>query len=73
MVTSENALRKEVVGLLAQINIQLTELEDEAQRQGIPPEKLRDRVGQWSMTPLLLAKTQAIATLVQLNRPRERT
>lgn len=73
MVTSENALRKEVVDLLGQINIQISELEAEARRMDIHPSKLRDRNGQWLMTPLLLAKTQAIATLVQLNRPRERT
>lgn len=72
MIVSPNELRKEMVQLLKSVDAQIKEIEQEAERFGIPPEKMRDSNGNWVMIPLLLAKVQAYSTLVQLNAPKDR-
>lgn len=70
MNVSPDALRKEVVALLRQIDDQIAEIRREAYSQKIRPTDLRDNNGSWVMSPLLLAKAQAYSTLVALNEPR---
>lgn len=66
MIINPDILRRDTVQLLNDINLQIKEVKEEAQKMGISPEKLRDGYGNWVMSPLLMAKTQAYATLVQL-------
>jgi hypothetical protein len=67
MIVSPDALRKDTVRLLQQIETQIDEVRLEAAKYDVPPEKMRDANGSWVMIPLLLAKAQGYATLVQLN------
>lgn len=71
MIVSPNTLRKEISGLLKDIEKQIDEVKKVAEEQHIPPEQLRDASGNWVMNPLLLAKVQAISTLVELSQPRK--
>lgn len=66
MIISPDSLRKDVVQLINQINTQIDQVTKQAFAMNIEPYELRDTNGSWSLTPLLLAKTQAYATLVQL-------
>lgn len=66
MIITQDILRRDTVQLLKQIDAQIKEVEEQARQVGVPPEKLRDRSGNWVMSPLLLAKAQAYSTLVQL-------
>lgn len=66
MIINPDILRRDTVQLITQIDAQINEVKAEAQQLDIPPEKLRDANGNWVMSPLLLAKTMAYATLVQL-------
>jgi hypothetical protein len=66
-VTSPDMLRRDTVALLKEIEAQIDSVKETAQTMGIPPEKLQDTNGNWVMSPLLLAKVQALAILVQLN------
>jgi hypothetical protein len=66
MIINADLLRKETVQLIKQIDTQITEVNRHATEMGIPGHKLRDAQGNWAMSPLLLAKAQAYATLVQL-------
>jgi hypothetical protein len=67
MITSPNMLRRDTVQLLKQVDAQIAEVEAEAGRMGIEPVTMRDANGSWVMIPLLLAKMQGLALLVQLN------
>lgn len=67
MIVSRDALRKDVVALLKNIEMQIAEVEKFANKNGIQPVEVQDHNGNWVMIPLLLAKTQAYSTLVQLN------
>lgn len=67
MIVSPDALRKETVKLLQQIETQIHEVQMEAEKFDVAPEKMRDANGSWVMIPLLVAKAQAYSTLVQLN------
>jgi hypothetical protein len=66
MIITQDILRRDTVRLIKQIDAQIKEVEEEAQRAGIPPEKLRDSHNNWVMSPLLMAKAQAYNTLVLL-------
>ena len=66
MIVNPDILRRETVQLLNQIEKQIKEVEEVAQRMGIPPEKLRDSSNNWVMPTLLLAKATAYSTLVAL-------
>lgn len=66
MIVSPDILRRNTLGLLQQIEVQIDEVKEEAKRMGIPPEKLRNYNGEWAMSPLLLAKAQVYSTLVLL-------
>lgn len=70
MIVSPDALRRDVVALIKRIDAQIDEVEKEAKKMGISSAQMRDQHANWVMTPLLLAKTQAYATLVALNEPR---
>lgn len=72
MNVSPDALRKETVQVLNQIDNQIDEIEALAEERGIEPEQLRDNHGGWVMPPLLLAKVQGIAVLVHLNEQGKR-
>lgn len=61
-----DALRLDLMNLIKEIDSQIQEVKGVAQEMGIPPEKLRDRTGNYVMTPLLLAKAQSYAALIQL-------
>jgi hypothetical protein len=66
MNVSPDALRKELVALIRQINEQIEEIEKVAIERKIPIETIQDQQGNWVFPPLLLAKVQAYAALVQL-------
>lgn len=66
MIISVDTLRRDTIKLINQIDKQIKEVEEFAQGLGIPPEKVRDTTGNWVMSPLLLAKVQAYASLIQL-------
>lgn len=70
MIVSPDALRRDVVALLKDIEKQIMEVEKFAKNNGTEPFEVRDAYGGWVMSPLLLAKAQAYATLVQLNEQR---
>lgn len=69
MNISPDALRKETVTLLKEINAHITVVEKEAMLLNVKSERYRDDRGQWPMVPLLLAKVTAISILVSLNEP----
>lgn len=66
MIINTDILRRDTLALLKQIDAQIDEIQAEASMLDLPPEKLRDAYGNWVMGPLLLAKVQAYAILVQL-------
>jgi hypothetical protein len=66
MIINPDIMRRDTVQLLKQIDVQIKEVEEAARRSNVPPSKLRDTNGNWVINPLLLAKVQAYATLVQL-------
>jgi hypothetical protein len=70
---SPNALRKEVVATLHSIEETITAVKQQAEDIGIMPEHLRYSDGTWPLIPLLLAKSQCLATLVALNEQGRRT
>lgn len=72
MIVSPDALRKDVVALLRSIDDQIDEVEAESRKLGCLPEQVRDTNGSWALSPLLLAKAQAYAALVQLNEQNKR-
>jgi hypothetical protein len=67
MDVSPNALRKETVELLGTINKQMDEVTNLAQHREIRPTELMDQRGAFLMSPLLIAKSQCLATLTMLN------
>ena len=66
MLINDDILRRDTIQLLRQIDQQIEEVKRHASQAGIETHKLRDANGNWVMIPLLLAKTQAYAMLVQL-------
>jgi hypothetical protein len=66
MIVSRDILRKELTQLIRQIDAQMEEVNRHAAEIGIEGYKLRDAQGNWVTAPLLLAKAQAYAALVQL-------
>jgi len=66
VIISPDTLRRDTIKLINQIDLQIDEVTREAERLGFPPEKMRDSSGNWVMVPLLLAKTQAYASLILL-------
>jgi hypothetical protein len=68
MVINDDILRRDTILLLKQIDLQINELLIRAEEAGHKGYTLRDANGNWPMIPLLLAKTQAYATLVQLQK-----
>lgn len=66
MIITQDILRRDTVQLLKQIDQQIAEVNRQATQIGIEGYQLRESNGSWSMAPLLLAKAQAYATLVQL-------
>lgn len=67
MDVSPNALRKETVQLLAQINTQIATVKLVAKERGVEPHQIMDPSGQYLLSPLLLAKAQCLHTLTLLN------
>ena len=68
MDVSPNALRRETAVTLRQVEAQIEEVKRQAGVDGIdPPTSLRYMDGTWPMIPLLLAKSQCLATLTALN------
>lgn len=67
MRVNVDILRRDTVQLLRDIDAQINEIKAEADKLGIPARKLRDANNNWVMSPLLLAKVQALSTLVELN------
>jgi len=67
MNVSPDVLRKDLVAIIRQIEVQLNEIKEEARLAGIQPEKLRSNDGSWVIIPLLSAKANAYSALVMLN------
>lgn len=68
MVINDDILRRDTIQLLRQIDKQIAVVEKASQTMGTPPHEIRDANGNWVMIPLLLAKVQIYATLVQLQK-----
>lgn len=66
MIINEDILRRDTVQLIKEIDAQIEEITHHAAIAGLPRHKLRDANGNWAMSPLLLAKAQAYASLIQL-------
>lgn len=66
MIINRDILRRDTLALLKDIDAQIDEVEEEAEKKGVPPEEFRDSTGSWVMIPLLQAKAQAYNTLVLL-------
>ena len=68
MIINDDLLRREAVQLIRQIDQQIEEVRRQAAARGLAPHVLRDEHGNWVMIPLLLAKTQAYAMLIQVQK-----
>lgn len=66
MIINDDILRRDTIQLLKQIDRQIAEVNRHAAELGIEGFQLRDTTGNWVMSPLLLAKTQAYSMLIQL-------
>lgn len=66
MIINNDILRRDTLALLKLIDKQINEVNRHAAKMGLEGYQLRDANGSWAMTPLLLAKAQAYATLLQL-------
>lgn len=66
MIINPDILRRDTVALIKQIDVMIEDVERQARQMGIVAEKMRDANGSYIMAPMLLAKAQAYATLVQL-------
>ena len=66
MIINDDILRRDTLRLMKQIETQITEVNKHAVQLGVEAHQLRDANGNWVMIPLLLAKTQAYAMLIQL-------
>ena len=73
MIISPDILRKELLSLLTQIDLQIARLDEEAKMINLLPEQLRDYNGDWVMIPLWSAKSNVLSALVQLNQQRTHT
>lgn len=67
MIVSPNELRKQTVQTLKEVDAVLETVKEDATLRGIDPAKFVDQRGSYILPPLLLAKTQCLATLVLLN------
>lgn len=72
MLISADILRKMTAECLGLINAQIDEVKRQAEDLRCKPTEIRDTSGNYVLIPLLLAKTQAISTLVQLNQPNKK-
>lgn len=70
MDVSPNALRKETVQVLKQVDEQIAQVKKYANQRGLLPAEVRDERGGWAMSPLLAAKAQCLHTLTLLNERR---
>lgn len=68
MIISDDILRRDLVQLIRQIDTQMDEVKKQAENLGIEPKQLRDANGNWAISPLLVAKAQAYAALIQLQK-----
>lgn len=66
MIVTDDFLRRDVVKLIKQIDLMIDDLIRRAHALNQKPEYMRDANNSYMMAPLLVAKTQAYATLVQL-------
>ena len=66
MIINQDIMRRDTMRLMTQIDTQIEEVNKQAAQIGIKGHELRYSDGTWPMIPLILAKTQAYATLVQL-------
>lgn len=73
MIYSVDALRKDTVALITQIEKQVDEVTKAAFARNCEPAELTDEHGNFSLTPLLLAKATAYNTLVMLQSGENRT
>jgi hypothetical protein len=72
MEVSPNALRKETVQTLSEIEKVILSIRQEAAIAGVDASKFRDTNGNWVLAPLLVAKAQCLDTLVRLNEATKR-
>lgn len=68
MIINDDILRRDTIKLLKEIDMQIDEVTRHAAQIHMEAYQLRDADGNWVMIPLLLAKTQAYATLVTLQK-----
>ena len=66
MIINNDILRRDTIQLMKQIEVQIKEVNEWAAELGCEGYQLRDTNGNYPMIPLLLAKTQAYAMLIQL-------
>ncbi len=72
MDVSPIALRKETVQVLNEVEAQIKEIREISASRDIPATKLTDQTGAFVMVPLLMAKSQCLATLTALNEQARR-
>lgn len=61
---------RELSKTLIQINMQIAEIHQEAERMEIAPVKMQDATGNYILAPLLAAKAQTLHALVLVNQRR---
>jgi hypothetical protein len=69
MNISPNELRRQTVAVMKGVDAQMREVEETAASRGVPAETFKAPDGTYVMTPLLLAKSQCLATLTALQEP----
>lgn len=68
MIINDDILRRDTIKLIKQVDQQIAVVNQRAAELGIEGFQLRDQNGNWPMVALLLAKVQAHAALVQLQK-----
>jgi hypothetical protein len=72
MNVNPDALRKEVIQTLREVEASISVAKQDAKDLDIQAEKLRDHWGTLVMPQLLLAKAQCLDSLIRLNEPSKR-
>lgn len=61
-------LGRELMTTLREVNVQIEEVKDRANSEGIIPYKMRDAAGNFVLAPLLVSKSQLLHSLALLNQ-----
>lgn len=67
MIITNSEIRRNVLEVLTDVQVQIEVVKKEAKILGCQPSEVKDYNGNWVMPSLLLVKTQALSTLIRLN------